>query len=253
MKTTPLFAIITVCRNAAEVIGRTLASVDAQTFGDYEHLIVDGASTDDTTRVVERMPNANRRLVSEPDRGIYDAMNKGMSLTRGKYLIFLNAGDAFHSPDVLARYAEGIRKNDTPGIVYAQTDIVDTEGRRLGPRHLTAPDELTLKSFRNGMLVCHQAFVALRRIAPRYNLKYRFSADYDWCIQCLQHSRRNVGITDMVAIDYLVEGATTKNRVASLRERFRIMCYYYGTVPTAARHIGFAFRAAMRAITHKKK
>ncbi len=253
MTNVPLFAIITVCRNAGDVIGRTLASVDAQTCADYEHLIVDGASTDNTLAVVEAAPGCRRRYVSEPDRGIYDAMNKGMSMTRGRYLIFLNAGDAFHSPDVLASYARAIKSNGNPGIVYAQTDIVGADGRRIGPRHLAAPAQLTLKSFRQGMLVCHQAFAALRRIAPQYDTKYRFSADYDWCIKCLQHSRRNVGLVDMVAIDYLADGTTARNRLASLRERFRIMCYYYGTVPTVLRHIGFTARAAARAILPSKK
>lgn len=249
MKKAPLFAIITVCRNAAGTIGRTIASVDAQTFTDYEHLIVDGASTDATCDVASASGSPRRRIVSEPDRGIYDAMNKGMAMTRGKYLIFLNAGDAFHNADVLERYARAIKSANNPGIVYAQTDIVDNDGRRIGSRHLTAPDNLTLKSFAAGMVVCHQAFAALRRIAPRYNLRYRFSADYDWCIQCLQHSRRNVGLTGMVAIDYLDGGATTKNRVASLRERFTIMCYYYGTMGTIARHFGFVARALCRKFT----
>ena len=103
------------------------------------------------------------------------------------------------------------------------------------------------------MLVCHQSFVALRRIASPYNLKYRFSADYDWCIGCLQHSRHNVGLIDTVFTDYLDEGATTRNRRASLIERFRIMCFYYGTLPTVLRHFGFAFRALARHLTDRKK
>ena len=96
------------------------------------------------------------------------------------------------------------------------------------------------------MLVCHQAFVALRRITGKYNLKYKFSADFDWCIQCLQHSRKNVGLHDTVLVDYLNEGTTTRNRFRSLLERFRIMCYYYGILPTAARHATFVVRALKR-------
>lgn len=96
------------------------------------------------------------------------------------------------------------------------------------------------------MLVCHQAFVALRRITGYYNLKYRFSADYDWCIRCLQHSRKNVGLADTVIIDYLSEGVTTRNHKASLRERSWIMAYYYGFIPTFLRHIRFIVRAWKR-------
>lgn len=249
----PLFSIITVCYNAADTIGRTIESIDAQTFGDYEHFIVDGKSSDDTLAIIKSHPDARRSWVSERDGGIYDAMNKGMSKTTGDYLIFLNAGDKFHSPDTLAIIAKAIEDNNKPGIVYGQTDIVDNEGRFLRPRHLSAPEVLTLRSFADGMLVCHQSFVSLRRIATPYRLKYRFSADYDWCIGCLQHSRHNVGLTDTVFTDYLDEGATTRNRRASLIERFRIMCFYYGTVPTVLRHVKFAFRAMKRHLTSKRK
>lgn len=248
----PLISIITVCYNGADTIERTLESVDSQTFGDYEHLIVDGASTDNTVDLVIARPNPRRRLISERDKGIYDAMNKGMSHTTGKYLIFLNAGDKFHSPETLSAIAEAIISNNFPGIVYGQTDIVDGDGMRIGPRHLTAPRALTLKSFASGMLVCHQAFVALRRIAPKFDISYRFSADYDWCIQCLQHSRCNIGLTDTVLIDYLSEGVTTKNRIPSLLERFRIMSFYYGVFPTIFRHVGFVFRALKRRIISSK-
>lgn len=242
----PLFAIITITFNAADTIERTIESIDSQTFTDYEHLVVDGASYDNTIELVSARPNARRSVISEPDKGLYDAMNKGISHTTGKYLIFLNAGDKFHSHDTLALIAKAISDNNTPGIVYGQTDIVDDEGHRLGTRHLSAPETLTLKSFAEGMLVCHQAFVALRRITGSYDLRYRYSADFDWCIRCLQHSKKNIGLVDTVFIDYLSEGVTTRNRFSSLRERFRIMSYYYGFIPTVVRHIGFIFRALKR-------
>lgn len=237
-----LFSIITVCYNAEATVERTLESVDSQSFTDYEHLIVDGASSDKTLDIVASRPSSLRRVISEPDNGLYDAMNKGIAATDGRYLIFLNAGDKFHSPDTLAKIAEVIARNDYPGIVYGQTLIVDDNGNRIGDRHLLAPDNLTLQSFAEGMLVCHQAFVALRRITGFYDLKYRFSADYEWCIRCLQHSRCNVGLTDTYLVDYLSEGVTTANRLPSLKERFRIMARYYGFFPTVWRHVKFVNR-----------
>ncbi len=102
------------------------------------------------------------------------------------------------------------------------------------------------------MVVCHQAFVALRKLAPLYDLRYRLSADYDWCIQCLQHSRKNVLVPE-VLIDYLDEGVTTANHKASLKERFRIMCFYYGTIPTVIRHLGFLPRYLKRKSKHLKQ
>lgn len=248
----PLFSIITICYNAAETIERTLESVDCQTFGDYEHLIVDGASTDKTVDMAIAHANPRRRLISERDNGLYDAMNKGIVNTSGKYLIFLNAGDKFHDSGILATIAGAISANGCPGIVYGQTDIVDNNGCRIGPRHLIAPDTLTFKSFASGMLVCHQAFVALRRIAPEFDTSYRFSADYKWCVECLKNSRCNVGLTDTVFIDYLNEGVTTKNRIPSLIERFKIMSFYYGFFPTVFRHAVFVFRAMKRRLTTSK-
>ena len=101
------------------------------------------------------------------------------------------------------------------------------------------------------MVVCHQAFFVLRRIAGYYDMKYRFSADYEWCIRVLQHSRHNCYI-DAVLADYLMEGMTTRNRRKSLMERFRIMCYYYGTFSTVMRHIAFIPRFLRRRRLEKK-
>lgn len=239
---TPLFSIITVTFNAGLTVGRTLESLGEQGFTDYEHIIIDGKSTDSTLEIVENAPQAElRHVVSEPDNGLYDAMNKGISLSRGKYLIFLNAGDKFHCPDTLDHIADAINNNDKPGIVYGQTDLVDNEGRFLAPRHLTAPKDLSLKDFAEGMVVCHQAFIVRRSLAPFFSLKYKYSADYEWCIICLMHSQRNFYL-DEVIIDYLEEGLSTVHRRKSLMERFRIMSIYYGFLPTLWRHIGFIVR-----------
>lgn len=247
---TPLFSIITVCYNSADGLERTVVSVDSQTCGLYEHIIIDGASTDRTPQVLAACAGSRRVIVSEPDKGIYDAMNKGLGRARGEYLIFMNAGDTFHGPDTLQLYADLIAENDRPGILYGQTVLVDAAGREIGERHLTAPEQLTLQSFREGMLVCHQAMAVLRRIAPLYDVRYRFSADFEWVIRCLQHSRRNV-YTGCVTCNYLHEGATTAHRRESLIERFKIMCHYYGLVPTALRHLRFAVRF-MRYNTKRK-
>ncbi len=241
----PLFSIITPTYNAAHTIKRTLDSVASQTCSLYEHLIIDGKSTDDTINIVRGCDSDKVISVSEKDQGIYDAMNKGICMAKGKYLIFLNAGDKFHSSDTLQHYADAIMKNESPGIVYGQTCIVDDDGNYIGPRHLEAPDILTLKSFANGMVVCHQAMAVLRKIVMLYNLKYKYSSDYEWTIICLQHSKLNVGLKE-VTIDYLSEGATTAHHKESLKERFKIMCTYYGTIPTLFRHLKFAVRYLAR-------
>ena len=235
---TPLFSIITITYNAAPTLPPTMQSVAAQTCGDYEHLIIDGASKDDTLAIAQRYATDKTAIFSEPDRGLYDAMNKGLNRARGRYLIFLNAGDTFHSPTTLQTIADTARRNNFPGVIYGQTQLVDADRRRIADRHLTAPARLTADSFKNGMLVCHQAFVARRDIAPAYDLSYRLSADYDWCIRTLRQSTRNILIPEII-IGYLSEGLTTANRAASLKERYKIMCRHYGTLPTLLRHLKF--------------
>ena len=177
---TPLISIITVCYNAAATIGATMRSVAAQTAGDYEHIVVDGASKDGTPDIARGLATERTRIQSSPDHGIYDAMNKGIGLSRGKYLIFLNAGDRFHSEDSLRQITDAITANGYPGVVYGQTVLVDGDGRYLGPRHLTAPENLSLSDFAGGMKVCHQAFVlpVYYAAVSQYNSKIRINNLY---------------------------------------------------------------------------
>lgn len=237
----PLFSIITITYNAAATLPPTLRSVEQQTYTNYEYIVVDGASTDATLALVEAS-SLDARVLSEPDKGLYDAMNKGVKMAVGEYLIFLNAGDAFHAPDTLQRVADIIGA-DRPGVVYGETAIVDAERNFIMMRRLRAPETLNWRSFAQGMLVCHQAFIARRDIAPLYDLQYRYSADVDWCIRCMKQTRELLN-THLTLIDYLNEGETTRHHRASLKERYAVMCHHYGTLPTMLRHIGFAFRYA---------
>ena len=242
-----LFTIVTVTWNAATVIGPTLQSVREQTCLDYEYLVIDGASKDDTLALVHEADIANTRIFSEPDRGLYDAMNKAIARAEGQYLIWLNAGDRFAAPDSLARLAACA--DGRPGVIYGQTQLVDQTGQVVGMRHLTAPKTLTADSFKQGMLVCHQAFVARRDLMPQYDLQYRFSADYDWCIHVLQASKHNAYCGDEPIISFLTDGLTDKYHKKSLMERYRIMCHHYGTLPTIVRHLGFIPRYLRRKFT----
>ena len=246
MNTQPLISVITITYNASATLPITMGSVAEQTFTDFEHIIVDGASTDDTILIGRKMGTSALRIISEPDKGLYDAMNKGLKLARGRYLIFLNSGDKFHTPDTLQAYAEAIKKKN-PDIVYGDTDIVDIDGKKIGPRHLSAPAILTFDSFSKGMLICHQAFMVRKDIAPRYDTDYRFSADYDWCIRCIKASRAGDRVNlKRVTIDYLADGMTDHNKKASLIERFKIMASHYGTMKAVGADLSFIPRAIMR-------
>lgn len=245
MNDAPLISIVTVTYNAANEIIPTMKSVGEQTEKDFEHIIIDGASKDNTLEIVRKYASPSLRILSEPDKGLYDAMNKGLKIAKGKYLLFLNAGDAFHSKDILKKYADEARKNQN--IIYADTVIVDKDRKVLGPRHLSAPEVLTYDSFAKGMLVCHQAFMVRREIAPSYDLRYPYCADYFWTLGCLMNSndKKNVNL-NTVAIDYLSDGISDKHKWASLKDRFKVMVNGYGWPKTILNHIGFVFRAIKR-------
>lgn len=241
----PKFSIITVTYNAGAVLEDTIQSVITQTYRNVEYIIVDGGSKDHTLDIINRYREHIHTLVSEPDKGLYDAMNKRIRLATGDYLCFLNAGDELHEDDTLQLMVHSITGTELPDVLYGETAIVDEEGHFLRMRRLSAPENLNWKSFKDGMIVCHQAFFPRRELAEPYDLRYRFSADFDWCIRIMKKSH-TLHNTHLTLIDYLNEGMTTRNHRASLHERFRIMCRHYGYPSTLARHAWFALRLLLK-------
>ena len=238
-------SVITVTYNAEATLERTLRSVQSQSQSDIEHIIVDGNSQDGTVALIERYANERTNWVSEPDKGLYDAMNKAAAMATGDYLCFLNAGDTFHADTTVEEMMRSIPQGSVPDIIYGQTAIVDGNGRFLHMRRLEAPKVLTWKSFKQGMLVCHQAFIVRRGLFEPYDLGYRFSSDFDWAVKLLKRAQV-IHYTDMTLIDYLNEGLTTTNHKASLKERYKIMTKHYGQVSTALHHAWFVVRALFK-------
>lgn len=249
------FTIVTVTYNAEGVLRPTTDSVLMQSYAHVEHLIIDGASTDHTLQIAEeyrqKSADASRgheiSIISEPDKGIYDAMQKGLDRAAGDYVCFLNAGDRLPNADTLLMIADKVDNERMPGVLYGDTDIVDDEGNYLFRRRLTPPEQLTWRSFRQGMVVCHQAFYARTDIAKRvdYDLQFRYSADVDWCIRVMKECE-NDGLElknlHLTVVNYLQEGQTTLHHRASLRERFRVMARHYGWLSTLVMHGWFAIR-----------
>lgn len=250
------FTIVTVTYNAEAVIERTLDSVRHQEYTAVEHIIVDGASRDKTMEMVRRYEGWSAKdetehevvVISEPDKGLYYAMNKGLDRATGDYIVFLNAGDVLPNDDTLETIADSIGDDeDLPGVLYGDTDVVDNDGTFIAHRHLTPPDDLSWRSFQRGMLVCHQAFYVRVDIADNipYNTNYRFSADVDWCIRVMkacEEKSLKLKRVNAVLCDYLAGGMSIKNHRKSLIERFKIMQKHYGLMTTIIRHISFLFR-----------
>lgn len=258
------FSIITITYNAENVLRKTVDSVMAQSYRHIEHIIIDGASTDGTLQIaqdyMQRSYAASNghdiRILSEPDNGLYDAMNKGLDQAKGDYIVFLNAGDFFPDCETIETVIKGGELETTPSgkwpaVLYGNTDIVDGEGNFLHHRRLSPPKNLTWRSFRHGMLVCHQAFYARLDIARgiHYDCRYRYSADVDWCIRVMKEAARrrlplkNVGAT---IVNYTKEGQSTLHHKESLHERYEVMCDHYGKLSTMLMHGWFAIRAIVK-------
>ncbi len=245
-KLQPNFSIITVTFNAESFLERTILSVLEQTYPRVEYIVVDGASKDGTLAIIERYVKRISRWISEPDKGLYDAMNKGMKMATGDYLCFLNAGDMFYEPETLQKMVDSIQsQSELPDVLYGHTVLVDESGHFKRMRRLEPPEELNWKSFRQGMLVCHQAFFAKRIIAVDYDLSFRYSADQDWCIRTMKKAD-NLFNTHLTLIRYLEEGMSTRNRKESLKERFQIMVKHYGWFSTIVHHFWFVIRAIIK-------
>ena len=253
-------SVVTCTYNASLVLKRTLDSVYNQCYTNIEHIIVDGKSKDQTLSIVEDYKKQIESngccyelvVVSEPDKGLYDAMNKAIGLASGDFLVYLNAGDRFHDQNTLAIVAKSVEDSKADvGVVYGETDIVDYDGHFLRKRHHSVPEKLSWRSFKNGMLVCHQSFYVNVSIAKNvfYNLNYKFSADVDWCIRIMKYAdKKNMLLvnTHNVLTDFLDGGLTTANHKKSLIERFDVMRRHYGLFVSIFMHIVFVFRSVFK-------
>jgi len=261
----PLISFITVTYQAASMLSPTLDRLLAQSSTSFECLVIDGGSNDGTVDVITTYATRFQekgipfRWISEPDKGLYDAMNKGLVMAEGSYVWFMNAGDRLASEDTLHLLEKGLKEagkelmdheqEQLPDFMYGETMIVDATYGIVGPRRLKAPTNLTWKHFRWGMLVCHQAMLVKRTMAPPFNTSYRFSSDYDWAIRCLKASR-HIHNTGLVLCEFMEGGLTKQKMSLSLKERYAIMAKNYGYVSTTLLHGWFFIRAAWFKLQH---
>lgn len=237
-----MISIITITYNAERWIETTIRSVLAQTCKDYEYIIVDGASSDGTMDIVRRLePQFEGRLryQSEPDYGIYDAMNKGLHRARGEFLWFINAGDSVYDNQTLSHVCACADAD--VDIIYGRTAIINEQGLKVSEYHKETPVVLRKSSLLNGLVVCHQAILVRRSIAVNYDTRYHISADFDWVIKAIEKSHKNVFLDEYVA-KYLTLGISATQRKDSWEERFIIMCHHFGICRTLWAHILIVLR-----------
>ncbi len=238
MSNSPKISIITVVYNAEKLLGDTLQSMLHQTFADWECIVVDGCSTDSTLDIARQLNDGRLRIYSAPDKGIYDAMNKGIQYAKGEYLLFLNAGDLLYADDTLSRI---IALAPNADVIYGNTAIINQSGEIIGERRLSPPEHLTWKSLRYGMCVSHQSILVRRAVAPEYNLNYRISGDIDWTIRVLKQSKSIVNAHQYIS-KFLEGGVSTARRKEGLKERFIIQTRHYGWLTTLVSHVYITLR-----------
>ena len=236
-------SLITINYNNLRGLKATVESVvnsDGFPFLDeVEWIIVDGNSHDGSAEWLHENSGKFQQLIIEKDRGIYDAMNKGITHSTGDFLWFLNSGDRLAHPIVLGSVIQQMQSNPAD-VYFGDTLFVDTEGLDLGlisqKKPQPFPAELGPNSFRFGMNICHQSFIAKKELAPLYNTEYRLAADVDWVIQILKKKPVSYRFT-MVVSKFEVGGSSYEHTQKAWKERYAILNKHYGAVFNFFAHI----------------
>jgi len=243
-----LVSVITVCFNAAGTIARTLDSVRAQSWRPLESVVVDGGSTDGTQAIAARYGDIAGAVVSEPDQGIYDAMNKGIGLASGEILHFLNADDSFVDARVVEEAVRLFDADPELDLVYGDAIYLTGEGsflrsyRRVNARNLIYGD------------LCHQTVFARRRLFERFgrfNLAYRINADYDWLLRVFTGGAKTWYMNRPLA-NFSFGGLCTNDPERTRVERAQVTRAYVRPAMYALGNFVFRFKRKLRNITGEK-
>jgi glycosyltransferase involved in cell wall biosynthesis len=244
----PKISIITITYNAEKYLERTLISVQkaldkVNDSGFLEYIIIDGASSDGTKAIIEQYSFLLNKVVSEPDKGLYDAMNKGLNQAQGEYLWFLNAGDEVRDENVFLQLKEAFHsKND---IYYSDAMLVKEDGSEVGLRSVltphTLPENIKWTDLALGMKICHQAFIPRKAICGAYDTE-NLSADIDWEIRCLKKAS-GVQKLNFVLCNYLMGGLSVKQHRRSLKDRYIVLSRHFGYIPAFINHIRIFWRS----------
>lgn len=208
-------SVITACFNSESTIADTVESFLEQTHPDKEMIVVDGLSRDRTLDVVRSYGSPDIRIVSEADRGVFDAMNKGLQLFQGDAIGWLNSDDTFHDARVLARVADALADADA---VYGDLLMVTDHDTKEVVREWRA-GPFGPRAFQLGWQPPHPGFFARRELAERtgsYDLSYRSASDYDWMLRALLQPEVRVAYVPEYLADFQMGGISTRDWRATL-------------------------------------
>lgn len=212
----PFISIITVCFNSENEIKETIQSVSEQTYLNFEYIVVDGKSTDQTMCILDDYRNLIDQCVSESDGGIYEAMNKGVNLAKGEWLLFLNAGDSFASSEVLEMSAIKL-KNSNADICYGSYYL-----KKKQQNILISPG--LLKDLWKGMIFSHQSAFIRRSLLLEFPFDTRFiiAGDYDFFFKSYLNHKVFQNLEFPVSC-YRPDGVSDQRRFLSLKERWQVV------------------------------
>lgn len=213
-------SVITVCRNAEATINHTISSFLSQDYPHKEMVLIDGASTDRTLAIAESFRSPLIRTLSEPDRGMYDALNKALQLYEGDAIGVLNADDRFHDDTILGRIADALDVRDA---VHGDIDFHDAKGCVVRRWRGTARP---LRGFASGWMPAHPTFYVKRRVAEAvgaFDLSLPTAADYDWMLRAIDVHGASLQHIPQVMVDMALGGRSTASLAAHLRHNLEAL------------------------------
>jgi glycosyltransferase involved in cell wall biosynthesis len=227
MNDSPLFTVVTVVYNGEKHLAQAIKSVVEQGFKDFEYIIIDGGSVDGSLDIIRRYEDRIDGWVSESDKGIFDAMNKGIAKSTGRFIGFLNADD-WYEPDMLERMKEKIDQLDGAienRSIYSDYYTIDEE---LFPGSKAA--QKSEMKYWKGMTVSHQSMFVHRFVYEKlglFDLQYRFASDYEYFLRMI-HGGVEFDHLDYYGVNFRKGGASTQHMNRSIGEVSRIVRKYYG-------------------------
>ena len=222
-----ILSIITINRNNAVGLEKTMRSVVAQIGGDFEYVVIDGASTDGSVEVIrsfEASLGERLKWVSEPDKGIYNAMNKGIGMATGDYLQFLNSGDSLVSDDITKRMTEALKSKGYPSILYGNM-LKDMPGGKAMRDRCFAGRDISFLGFYTGSLNHSSAYIR-RSLFNRYGMydeNLKIVSDWKWFLQAIILGGEKPVYVDMDVTLFDMNGISEKNKALDKAERRRVL------------------------------
>jgi glycosyltransferase involved in cell wall biosynthesis len=209
----PIISIITVVKNAEKHLEQTIKSVINQNYDNIEYIIIDGGSTDNTLNIINKYENKIDYLVSEIDKGIYVAMNKGADIATGEWIIFMNAGDNFYENNTIERIFLG--KNYDADFIYGDWKIV------YNSKFSRIQQAGVIKNLWKGMVFSHQSLFTRSHVFKKYkfNINNKIGADYEFIYNCYINKHKFYNLHFPVA-ENLAGGLSDTNRLSSILSRW---------------------------------